>query len=105
MTNTRISTIVALLACYCLPGSATADGLPTHGAHSTTPAAKWESAFVTGNGRMGALIFGGPGSETVVANHCRLFLPLGNREIVPNLAADVPELRRIIRNKGYGEAM
>ncbi len=69
------------------------------------PAKRWEDAFVTGNGRHGARIFGEPGNETVVANHCRLFLPLGNREIVPDLAAHVPELRRIIRERDYGEAM
>ncbi|MCX7047235.1 MAG: glycoside hydrolase N-terminal domain-containing protein [Candidatus Sumerlaeota bacterium] len=33
------------------------------------------------------------------------FLPLGNSEIVPDLAQYVPELRRIIREKNYGEAM
>ena len=76
-----------------------------HGVRSVTPAKRWEDAFVTGNGRMGAMLFGGPSNETFVANHCRLFLPLGNREIVPDLAQHVPELRRIIRDKGYGEAM
>ena len=76
-----------------------------HGSISRTPAKRWEDGFVTGNGRMGALFFGEPGNETLVANHCRLFLPLGNREIVPDLAQYVPELRRIIREKGYGPAM
>lgn len=75
------------------------------GARSIMPGKRWEDAFVTGNGRMGSLLFGGPANETFVANHCRLFLPSGNREIVPDLAQHVPELRRIIREKGYGEAM
>ena len=69
------------------------------------PAKRWEDGFVSGNGRMGAIFFGDPGNETLVANHCRLFLPLGNREIVPDLAKYVPELRQIIREKGYGQAM
>ena len=81
-----------------------ADG-PERGVRSVTPGKRWEEAFVTGNGRMGALLFGSPTNQTFVANHCRLFLPLGNREIVPDLAQDVPELRRIIREKGYGDAM
>jgi hypothetical protein len=76
-----------------------------HGSISHTPALRWEDAFVTGNGRMGAMLFGNPTNETLVANHCRLFLPLGNREIVPALAKYVPELRQIIREKDYGEAM
>jgi hypothetical protein len=51
------------------------------------------------------MLFGNPANETLVANHCRLFLPLGSRELVPDLAAHLPELRRIIRERGYREAM
>ena len=76
-----------------------------HGSISRMPARGWEDGFVSGNGRMGAMLFGEPGNETLVANHCRLFLPLGNREIVPDLAKYVPELRRIIHEQGYGQAM
>ena len=76
-----------------------------HGVRSIAPAQRWEDAVVTGNGRMGAMLFGNPTNETLVANHCRLFLPLGNREIVPDLGQQVPELRRIIRDKNYDEAM
>ncbi len=75
------------------------------GSVSHTPAQRWEDAFVTGNGRMGAMLFGNPANDTLVANHCRLFLPLGNREIVPDLAQYLPELRQTIREKGYGAAM
>ena len=90
---------------FLLAMSALADQPPEHGSFSRTPAKRWEDGFVTGNGRMGALIFGDPTDETLVACHCRLFLPLGNREIVPDLAKEVPELRQIIREKGYNEAM
>ena len=88
----------------CLP-LLKAQDVPAHGSRSRLPAWRWEDAFVTGNGRLGAMIFGNTAEDTVVANHCRLFLPLGNREIVPDLAAYVPELRRIIRGKGYEDAM
>ncbi len=79
--------------------------MPEKGAASTTPAGRWEEAFVTGNGRMGAMLFGNVQSETLVANHCRLFLALGSREIVPDLAQYLPELRDTIRTKGYQAAM
>lgn len=72
-----------------------------HGSLSRVAANRWEDGFVTGNGRMGALWFGEPGNETLVATHCRLFLPLGNREIVPNMAPHLAEMRRITRAKGY----
>ncbi len=68
-------------------------------------AQRWEDAFVTGNGRMGAMLFGDPANDTFVANHCRLFLPLGNREIVPDLSKHVAEIRRISRANGYYKEM
>ncbi len=49
--------------------------VPLRGASSRVPAKRWEDGFVTGNGRMGALIFGDPTNETLVATHCRLCLP------------------------------
>ena len=84
--------------------AATAFPMPAHGAASIEPAKRWEWAFVSGNGRMGAMVWGQPIEETIVADHCRLFLPLGSREILPDLAKDLPEIRRTIREKGYAEA-
>ncbi len=86
-------------------GPADTPSLPERGAASRVPARRWEEAFVTGNGRMGAMLFGNPENETLVANHCRLFLPLGSREIVPDLAPCLSELRRIIHTGGYRKAM
>ena len=79
--------------------------MPAHGTASIAPAGKWEYALVSGNGKMGAMVFGNPHDETIVANHARLFLPLGSREILPDLAKYVPELRTIIRKQGYKDAM
>ena len=76
-------------------------GAPFRGSISHVPAQRWEDGFVTGNGRMGAMLFGNPTNETLVANHCRLFLPLGNREIVPDMVQYLPEIRRIFRDQGY----
>ncbi len=97
-------TLIAILSLVSVAALAAA-GSPGRGVRSVTPGKRWENAFVTGNGRMGAMLFGSPTNETLVADHCRLFLPLGNREIVPDLARHVPELRCIIREKGYGDAM
>jgi hypothetical protein len=76
--------------------------MPAHGTASIAPAGRWEYAFVSGNGKMGAMAFGVPHDETIVANHARLFLPLGTREILPDMARFLPELRKIIREQGYG---
>ena len=114
MSLSRIGMAALILGSCCGVQSAGAaeigalalsDGLPAHGSFSREPAKAWEQAFFTGNGRMGAMVYGQPARQTIVANHCRLFLPLGNREIVPDLAPEVPALRRIIREQGYGAAM
>ena len=61
---------------------------------------QWQDGFVSGNGRMGAVLFGSPGNETLAVNHCRLYMPAGNREIVPDLAGYLPEVRQKIRAAG-----
>jgi len=79
--------------------------IPKRGAASTTQAKNWQWAFVSGNGTMGAMVFGDPINETIVANHARLFLPLGSREILPDMGKYLPEIRQIIAEKGYNRAM
>jgi hypothetical protein len=63
------------------------------GATSARPAENWTGAFLSGNGRMGVMMFGQPASETVVLNHCQLYLPRGSREIVQDLAKSMPEIK------------
>jgi len=76
---------IAMAALMAAAVLAIGEDLPVRGAASREPARSWEWAFVSGNGRMGAMVFGHPHRETVIANHCRLFLPLGTREIVPDV--------------------
>ena len=52
---------------------------------------------------MGALLAGDPRHDTLIANHCKMWLPLGSREVVPDVGKYVPEMRRIIATKGYGQ--
>ena len=86
-------------ACGAEPGGGP---VPEIGSWSPTwtDVSKWEHAYVTGNGRMGVMVYGGPAAETLVGNHCRLFLPKGNPEKVPDLAPTLPELRKIYREQG-----
>ena len=67
--------------------------VPRRGAAATKPAARWEEAFLSGNGRMGVMMYGKPYDETVVLNHCRLYLPRGTREILPDLARFAGEFK------------
>ena len=71
--------------------------IPSHGSYENTPGKTWDRGFVSANGRMGAILYGNPGEEILVANHCRLYLPLGSREIVPDLSGVVDTMREIYR--------
>ena len=73
--------------------------VPERGAVCTVPASRWEDALLSGNGRMGVMMFGRPADETIVVNHWRLWMPQGSREIVPDLGKLLPE----IKDKGLKE--
>jgi alpha-L-fucosidase 2 len=64
------------------------------GIHGTAPATRWQDAYLSGNGRHGALIFGDPYDETViVTQHC-LTLPNGSRNAqAPDLAHRLEQVR------------
>jgi alpha-L-fucosidase 2 len=58
------------------------------GIRDTEPAAAWQDAFLTGNGRHGAMAYGDPHDETVVINHHRLIAPNGSERLIPPPLAD-----------------
>ncbi|MFE0927543.1 glycoside hydrolase N-terminal domain-containing protein [Streptomyces mutabilis] len=75
-------------------GAATS-GTPVHGTWEPEPAARWEDAFLSGNGRHGALVFGDPHADRVVVTHHTLVRPAGDEEHrrPPRLAAELPALQ------------
>jgi hypothetical protein len=56
----------------------------------------WENAFVTGNGRHGTMVTGGPGEQTIICVHEELFLRpwARNKVAVANIAHLLPEVRQ-----------
>ncbi len=67
---------------------------PVHGTWEAEPAARWEDAFLSGNGRHGALVFGGPGDERVVVTHHCLVTPVPPADTLPPRLADrLPDLQ------------
>ncbi|WCN03559.1 glycosyl hydrolase family 95 catalytic domain-containing protein [Streptomyces sp. M92] len=70
-------------------------GTPVHGTWEPEPAARWEDAFLTGNGHHGALVFGDPHADRVVVTHHTLVRPNGDDEHrrPPRLAAGLPDLQ------------
>ncbi len=76
------------------------------GMRSALTARTWEEGFPTGNGAMGALVYGGPEVHTILLNHEELFLPLPeNAEpFIPDMADCLPHVRELLRLGRSGEA-
>jgi alpha-L-fucosidase 2 len=67
---------------------------PVHGTWEPRPAARWEDAFLSGNGHHGTLAFGDPNDERVIVTHHSLVRPNGGEHgRPPRLAAELPALQ------------
>jgi hypothetical protein len=66
---------------------------PVHGTWEPHPAARWEDAFLSGNGHHGVLAFGDPRAERVVVTHHTLVRPHGGNRRPPQLAGELPALQ------------
>ncbi|WP_030262110.1 glycosyl hydrolase family 95 catalytic domain-containing protein [Streptomyces sp. NRRL B-24484] len=62
---------------------------PTHGIHDTAPAARWEDAYLGGNGRHGVLVHGRTEDERLVITHHDLVRPDPASGAEPPLLAPV----------------
>ncbi|WP_329285235.1 glycosyl hydrolase family 95 catalytic domain-containing protein [Streptomyces sp. NBC_00691] len=66
-----------------------------HGTWEPAPAARWEDAFLAGNGRHGALVLGDPEDDRVIVTHHTLVRPNNPpaHMMPPRLAAALPALQ------------
>ncbi|MEW2302797.1 glycoside hydrolase N-terminal domain-containing protein [Streptomyces sp. NPDC006655] len=71
----------------------TANG-PVHGTWEPAPAARWEDAFLSGNGRHGVLVFGDPYDDRVIVTQHTLVRPNGGEHArPPRLAAELADVQ------------
>lgn len=76
-----------------------------HRIDDTAPAARWEDAFLTGNGEYGLMVHGDPYAERIVVNHHRFVLPNGTRDLrPPELAGIIEQTRDLILQGRRAEA-
>ena len=68
------------------------------------PAREWTEALPIGNGRLGAMIFGGPASEQLQLNEDTLYAGAPYDPNNPNALAALPEARRLVFAGRYKEA-
>ena len=60
------------------------------------PAAKWEEALPIGNGRLGAMVFGGVQEERLQINEDTIWAGEKRDRNNPNGASSIPEVRRLL---------
>ncbi|MFP4053656.1 MAG: glycosyl hydrolase family 95 catalytic domain-containing protein [Phycisphaerae bacterium] len=67
------------------------------------PATRWEDALPTGNGTVGAMVYGHICEDTILLNHEALFLRT-DRPRLPDVSGHLPELRKLLAEGKYAEA-
>ncbi|WP_326700988.1 glycoside hydrolase family 95 protein [Streptomyces sp. NBC_01754] len=60
----------------------------TDGTWEPAPAARWQDAFLSGNGAHGAMVYGDPADDRVIVNHHSLVRPNGSGSVGPPELAD-----------------
>lgn len=94
-------------------GSAAVAALPARGATTPSPrallwyqqpAAVWTEALPVGNGRLGAMVFGGTARERLQLNESSLWSGGPYDPVNPEARAALPEVRRLIATGRYAEA-
>ena len=103
-TLPAISLAICLACLFASAASAGALSVPERGFVSSEPAETWEQGLISGNGTIGANVFGRALDETVVFTHERLFLPMGEPTVPPDTASRLPDIRKLIDQGKYKEA-
>ncbi|HEY0826454.1 MAG TPA: glycoside hydrolase family 95 protein, partial [Bacilli bacterium] len=67
------------------------------------PAAKWQDAMPSGNGTLGAMVYGSIQEETIMLNHEAFWYGSITKEI-PDLSPFLPEVRKLLSEGKYLEA-
>jgi len=69
----------------------------------TKAAQKWDQAMPTGNGRVGALVFGNIQNETIILNHDSLLFTT-RKPTLPDVSEHLAKLRKLVEQGRYEEA-
>ncbi len=104
-----VHTLAALGCCVIIAAANSTAAIPQiqspeRGFISSEPAETWEQGLLSGNGTIGANVFGRPLDETIIFSHERLFLPMGAPVMPPDSAPRLFEIRRLIERGLYRQA-
>jgi alpha-L-fucosidase 2 len=76
----------------------------THKLWYDRPAQVWTEALPLGNGRLGAMVFGGPASEHLQLNEETIWAGQPNNNANPDALANIPKIRELVFAGKYLEA-
>ena len=68
------------------------------------PAAEWEEALPLGNGRLGAMVYGGANDEIIQLNEDTFWAGGPYNNLNPAALKALPEIRRLLQKGNYAEA-
>lgn len=92
-------------AALALPATARAPAKPNpRELWYTAPATKWTEALPVGNGRLGAMVFGGTASERLQLNEDTIWAGAAQDPVNPRAKATLPKVRELIFAGKYAEA-
>jgi alpha-L-fucosidase 2 len=74
-----------------------------HGMTMITPSAQWREALPSGNGTIGALVYGSINKERVLFNHNELWY-MGKIAELPDMSAELPVVRKMMLEGNYLDA-
>ena len=83
--------------------SAAEENCDTHCMLMRGPATRWQDASPTGNGAIGAMMYGQIRSDVILLNHEALYFPRGCGELM-DVSDQVPQVRSLIEQGRYSEA-
>ncbi len=81
-------------------GEASTEG-PARGIEDTQPAARWEDALLSGNGRYGIMVYGDPLHEVVIYNDHTFVYPDEDTQQPPDIAAVMLQVRQALLAGNY----
>ena len=81
----------------------TVTDIPKHGMVMRAPATRWQDASPTGNGTVGAMMYGQICNDTILLNHEALYYPRARKTLV-DVSDLLPQVRELIAQGKYREA-
>lgn len=97
---------ILFLVILCPPAFSQEDFFksPERGITSWLPVSDWNHALISGNGTLGAMVFGNPHEETIILSHADLYLPQKKSTKPINQAERLNEIRSLMLQGKFIEA-